>query len=53
MNDKAFDETYPSGIKWTKQRKDVYHILIETGEPLSAQEIYNQYRATSDNYIVR
>ncbi len=42
MSGKAFAESYPSGIKWTKQRKDVYHILIETGEPLSAQEIYNR-----------
>ena len=36
------EQTLPSGIKWTKQRKDVYHVLIEAREPLSAQEIYNR-----------
>ena len=33
---------YPKGIKWTKQRKDVYHVLIEAKEPLSAVQIYNR-----------
>lgn len=33
---------YPQGIKWTKQRKDVYRILAEASEPLSAQQIYHQ-----------
>ncbi|MBQ7918552.1 MAG: transcriptional repressor [Lachnospiraceae bacterium] len=33
---------YPQGIKWTKQRKDVYNILHDAAEPLSAQQIYNQ-----------
>ena len=42
MNHSTCDNTYPSGIKWTKQRKDVYHILLEADEPLSAQEIYNR-----------
>ena len=32
---------YPQGIKWTKQRKDVYNILCDGKEPLSAQQIYN------------
>lgn len=31
---------YPSGIKWTKQRKDVYKVLSEATEPLSAVQIY-------------
>lgn len=33
--------TYPSGIKWTKQRKSVYRVLWEAGEPLNAVQIYN------------
>lgn len=31
---------YPAGMKWTKQRKCVYHILHEATEPLSAAQIY-------------
>lgn len=31
---------YPQGIKWTKQRKDVYRVLAEAKEPLSAARIY-------------
>lgn len=33
---------YPKGIKWTKQRKDVYHVLLAAREPLSAVQIYQQ-----------
>ncbi|MGN1147475.1 MAG: Fur family transcriptional regulator, partial [Lachnospiraceae bacterium] len=33
---------YPKGIKWTKQRKDVYHVLLDATEPLSAVQIYNR-----------
>ena len=33
---------YPSGIKWTKQRKNVYKVLWETAEPLNALQIYNR-----------
>lgn len=33
---------YPAGIKWTKQRKDVYHVLLKATEPLSAVQIYNR-----------
>lgn len=33
---------YPQGIKWTKQRKAVYRVLTEEGEPLSAAQIYNR-----------
>ena len=42
MNHSTCENAYPSGIKWTKQRKDVYRILLEAEEPLSAQEIYNR-----------
>lgn len=31
---------YPQGIKWTKQRKNVYAVLLEAEEPLSAVQIY-------------
>ncbi len=40
MEKKEF--TYPKGIKWTKQRKDVYHVLMEATEPLSAVQIYHR-----------
>lgn len=33
---------YPKGIKWTKQRKEVYQILSDTMEPLSAQQIFRK-----------
>ena len=33
---------YPQGIKWTKQRKAVYEVLTEEGEPLSAAQIYSR-----------
>lgn len=32
---------YPQGLKWTKQRKNVYKVLWETAEPLSAIQIYH------------
>lgn len=31
---------YPQGIKWTKQRKNVYAVLLEASEPLNAVQIY-------------
>ena len=44
---------YPKGIKWTKQRKDVYHVLLEATEPLSAVEIYNRIlQKSGENYAV-
>lgn len=32
---------YPQGIKWTKQRKNVYAVLQEATEPLTAVQIYH------------
>lgn len=32
---------YPQGIKWTKQRKNVYAVLREASEPLTAVQIYH------------
>ncbi len=50
------ESKYPQGIKWTKQRKDVYEVLLHATEPLSAVEIYQQIAKekpeTSGNYAV-
>lgn len=35
------DIEFPQGIKWTKQRKDVYAVLLEAAEPLTAAQIYH------------
>lgn len=46
---------YPQGMKWTKQRKDVYAVLFYAKEPLNAIQIYNHIikRAeASENYAV-
>lgn len=45
---------FPHGIKWTKQRKDVYEVLLHAREPLSAVQIYNHIDKTEDsgNYAV-
>lgn len=48
------DIKYPQGIKWTKQRKDVYDVLLHATEPLSAVQIYHRIARTDDsgNYAV-
>ncbi len=44
---------YPVGMKWTKQRKDVYDVLYEAREPQSAVQIYHHLEKTAeDNYAV-
>lgn len=45
---------YPQGIKWTRQRKDVYDVLENASEPLSAVQIYNLIEKDSmeGNYAV-
>lgn len=40
---------YPQGMKWTKQRKQVYDVLYEANEPLSALQIYHNL---TNNYAV-
>lgn len=40
-------QEYPAGIKWTRQRRDVYQILLETAEPLSAAQIYRRLEETA------
>ena len=37
-------KNYPQGMKWTKQRKDVYDVLADAKEPLSAIQIYNRIK---------
>ncbi len=39
---------YPQGIKWTKQRKEVYGVLWQTTEPLSAVQIYNRMEQSEE-----
>ncbi len=39
---------YPKGIKWTKQRKDVYNILWQAAEPLSAVQIYHRLEQSEE-----
>ena len=34
------ENMYPKGLKWTKQRKEVYAVLKEAKEPLNAVKIY-------------
>ena len=48
------ERDYPQGIKWTRQRKDVYDVLLQATEPLSAVQIYNLIEKTADsgNYAV-
>jgi Fur family ferric uptake transcriptional regulator len=36
----------PKGIKWTKQRKDVYMVLSAAVEPMTALEIYQNILAS-------
>lgn len=45
---------YPQGMKWTRQRKDVYEVLYHAAEPLSAVQIYQQIAKAdeSGNYAV-
>lgn len=49
MSSENFEKAYPPGIKWTKQRKDVYHILLQASKPLSVQEIYNDILQRNEN----
>lgn len=45
---------YPEGIKWTRQRKDVYDVLESASEPLNAVQIYNHIEKdpTEGNYAI-
>ena len=33
---------WPEGIKWTKQRKDVFTVLRQAKKPMSANDIYQE-----------
>lgn len=39
---------YPQGIKWTKQRKNVYTVLQKAAEPLTAVQIYHLSEKQAD-----
>lgn len=36
------NKKWPEGIKWTKQRKDIYTVLERAKKPLSAHDIYQE-----------
>lgn len=40
VSEEKFSGEYPAGIKWTRQRKDVYGVLAQAREPLNAVQIY-------------
>lgn len=42
MERKCAGGKYPAGIKWTRQRKAVYEVLEQAGEPLNAVQIYQR-----------
>ena len=48
------ENIWPEGIKKTKQREDVFRVLIEAKEPLSAIEIYNRIQQQNGqvNYAI-
>lgn len=52
--EKEMTITYPQGMKWTRQRKDVYEVLYRATEPLSAVQIYQRIATGQDacNYAV-
>ena len=39
---------WPEGIKWTKQRKDIFEVLKVATKPLSAHDIYQEILKVSD-----
>lgn len=42
------ENIWPEGIKKTKQREDVFRVLVHAGKPLSAIEIYNQIKKENE-----
>ncbi len=44
---KAMDLQYPVGLRWTRQRKNVYHVLREAEGPLTAVQIYHLAEAVA------
>ena len=43
---------YPPGLKWTKQRKDVYHVLMQAPEPMSVLQIYQKLAKEESGYAM-
>ena len=46
MNDEKRE--FPQGIRWTKQRKNVYAVLQDAGEPLTPVQIYHLAEKLAD-----
>ena len=42
------DKKWPEGIKWTKQRKDIFEVLKGAKKPVSAHDIYQEILKLSD-----
>ena len=40
--ERQMERNWPEGIKKTKQRLDIYHILADAVKPLTATEIYEE-----------
>lgn len=47
--DEIIDKNWPDGFKKTRQRIDIYRILFEAKEPLSAAEIFAALNSASDS----
>ncbi|MBR1930825.1 MAG: transcriptional repressor [Lachnospiraceae bacterium] len=45
---------YPQVIKWTRQRRDVYDVLWQAKEPLTAAQIYSKVvqKSSEDKYAM-
>ena len=41
-------KNWPEGIKWTKQRKDIFEVLKGAQKPLSALDIYQEILKMND-----
>ena len=48
MANRKETDIFPQGIKWTRQRKNVYTVLKEAAEPLSAVQIYHLAEKLAD-----
>lgn len=46
--ERQMERNWPAGIKKTKQRLDIYHILANASKPLTATEIYDKLNSQKD-----
>lgn len=49
VSEDKFSGEYPAGMKWTRQRRDVYGVLAQAKEPLSAVQIYHRIDRQGDD----